>query len=406
MKTINLSYGTNSLAINIDLPFDLIEANKVTAEKSEDEILQKAFLNPIDSPRLKDMVSPKSKVGIIVSDKTRIFPKDKMLNLILEEIKVVPNENITIVIANGNHDCYSPEIAGIPQAISSKIKVVNHVSGDNSMNVLIGQTSNGTNVEINKYIAEADVKICVGLVKPHYFMGYAGGAKSLLPGVASFATIAGNHLMKSQSRCRMGIVSNNIARLDSEEAARLAKINFIFNVVLDANKKVFAAFSGDVVSAHHACIPYCNKVSMIKVKPHDVVIISSSFPLALNIYQTTKLVAPASRMINPNGVMIVATECTEGVGSVPVINRVIYEMLLKLYHPEGVDIFLVSSLAKEDVEQTFFKALSSVEEGIMYAKQKLGNNITICCAPKGELLLPINGEEKEQEDLWKEFVKI
>ena len=110
-------------------------------------------------------------------------------------------------------------------------------------------------------------------------------------------------------------------------------------------------------------------------------------------------------MIKPNGVMIVATECTEGVGSVPVINSVIYEMLLKLYHPEGVDIFLVSALAKKEVEQTFFKALPSVEEGIKYAQQKLGNDITICCAPKGELLLPINGEEKETEDIWINYIK-
>ncbi len=393
MEKITLEYGTQLL--EIEKPKNTVEilyANPVEGVKNMEEEFRRALKNPVGTPPLSEIVKGKRKIALVVSDRTRIYPKKGMIYALLEELKGIPDEGITIVIANGNHEIDRRSLDQLGEDICKRFKIVQHNSMDEANLQYLGKTSRGTEVWVNKEVASADVKILLGNIKPHYFTGYSGGAKSLLPGVSGFYTIANNHMMKPLPNARLGIVDGNPIRDDMEEAGRIAGIDFIFNVVMNDKKEVVRAVAGDLVKAHREGVVYARKVCEVKTrKQAKICIVSDSGTTSINVYQASKLVPPAGKTLGEGpGVVIICSECNEGYGSsLNVINEMIYRIGLTNYLPEKHWIFLISSLKEEEVKETFCRYAPSVEEALNYAYELAGKEAPVSIIPKGGLVLPV-----------------
>jgi len=386
---ITLAYGRSPLKMSTpDRLVNILKANHVPGVPDTIAELRSALASPIDSPRIKDIASPDSRVAIIISDRTRIIPRREMILLVLEELSAVPDKNIVLVSASGNHPPSPIESLGLGDDLAKRFRFVSHdaMAGET---ISIGKTSAGIDVKINKAVAETDLKILVGQIKPHYFTGYSGGAKSILPGVSSFLTTGANHLMKSMPGARLGAVEGNPVRKDMEEAARLAGQNFMLNVVMNESREAVKAVAGDVVTAHREGVLWAKKVCEVQSGKAEIVVVSDGLPLSMNLYQAAKLVAPAARVLKPGGVIVLAAECHEGIGPLNIVNEVIYRMGLCPALPAEHRIILVSALPKERVAETFCEYSPGIEEALKTAGVHAGPSAGTIVIPKGGLVVPV-----------------
>lgn len=324
MPKIKLPYGKKS--INIDIPEDRLEGiivskvNKYSTQESEEDIVKKAIINPIGVPRLKDLARDKKKIVVISSDHTRPVPSHITIPLILNEIRQGnPNSEITILVATGFHrsstkeelrDKYGDEIV-------NREKIVIHDSRDRDNMVKVGILPSGGEFVLNRLAIETDLLVAEGFIEPHFFAGFSGGRKSILPGIASEATVLTNHCSEfiAHKKARAGILEGNPIHRDMLYAAKKAILAFILNVVINADKKIINAFAGHWEKAHLKGCEFVSKLAGVKAKPADIVITTNGgYPLDQNIYQSVKSMTAAEATCKKGGVIIVASECADGHG--------------------------------------------------------------------------------------------
>lgn len=394
MERIILPYGKHPLELEkIDNLVEILYASPIKGvENIEDEFIR-ALRNPSGTRPLKELIKGKKKIAIVVSDRTRIYPKKEMLRALLGEMEGIPDENIVIVIANGNHQVDERSIQHLGEEIPRRFRIIQHNSLDEKNLVYIGKTSRGTEVWVNSEVASADCKILLGQIKPHYFTGYSGGAKTLLPGVCGFYTIAANHIMKPLPNARLGIVDGNPIREDMEEAGRIAGIDFIFNVIMNDRKEVVKAVAGDLVHAHREGVRYAREICEVKTKKlARISIVSDEAPVNINLYQAAKLIPPAGKTLTDGpGVVILCAECEEGLGAnLSVLNEMIYKIGLTNYLPPEHKIILVSSIKEEEIKETFCHYAPSLSDALLQACEFAGKNAPVSILPRGGLLIPVS----------------
>lgn len=324
MTNIELPYGHEFL--NVQIPEERLNAVLVSdmhhykSKLSQVELVKKAIENPIGTPRLKDMAVGKNKVVIIASDHTRPVPSKVIMPLMLSEIRTGnPNADITILIATGCHR--GTTVAELESKFGPKIianeKIYVHDCEDESMLVDIGPLPSGGRLIINKLAIEADLLVSEGFIEPHFFAGYSGGRKSVLPGIASRTTVMYNHnaTFIDSDKSRTGIVDENPIHRDMLYAARAARLDFIVNVVINSDKEAIFAVAGDCDLAHIEGRNFLNKQCKVKSVPSDIVITTNGgYPLDQNIYQAVKCMTAAETTINMGGVMIIAAKSNDGHG--------------------------------------------------------------------------------------------
>jgi nickel-dependent lactate racemase len=419
--------------------------------------MSSALDHPVGAPKLEEVVRGKQKVVFCVSDKTRIFPKNEMIRAVLARVsKHVDKKNITFIVAGGNHVPQTAQEAGIEEDLAESYRWVSHISRDKS-NVYIGKTSrrlrgfsggymlqetgralrdlpadlfklfwyplsgkpsrlryhlgmhfggrigmmamasSATKVYVNPAVKEADLIITVGQVKPHYFSGYSGGAKSILPAVSSFGTITSNHLMRPHPAATLGVIKDNPIRADMEDAARLAGEVYIFNCVLDGEGRPYKFFAGDLVQAHRQASRAALEVGGVLAEPSDVVVVTAGPPVDRSLYQFAKAVAPAIRVVKKKGIIIAIGACPEGIGNRFIVNEVIFKLGFKNRIPRGVDLFLISEMSDKLVHTSFFRPLQSLEKGLERAGKKLKRNFSVNLFPKAGSMLPyLEGENPSE----------
>jgi nickel-dependent lactate racemase len=317
-KTISLAFG--SMALELDIPEKNVSSIILPSEPEKKEkgafLIKKALENPIKSRRLSDIVNPDSKVAIIVSDVTRPTPTEKLLPPLLEELYLggAKNENITIVFALGLHRNQTEEESRklVGEEIYEKIRCIQH---DTLRCRRIGITSRRTPIEVFEDILGADVIIGTGSIEFHYYAGYSGGAKSVLPGVSSKEAVITNHKMMIDEKAVSGRVDGPV-RQDMEEAAKISGLDFILNVVLDSKKEIVAAVAGDFIEAHRKGIEVVDSMYKVPVEPADAVIVScGGFPKDINLFQANKALDNATQAVKEGGSIILVAECAEGIGN-------------------------------------------------------------------------------------------
>jgi len=405
MHTFNLPFGKEK--IKLELPEEQVagvlvsHAHEYKAPKSEAELVADALANPIGSPKLSDLAKGKKNCVIISSDHTRPVPSHVIMPQLLAELrKGNPDIDITILIATGMHRATTKEelIAKYGKEIAEHEKFVIHVSRNDEDMVSIGTLPSGGDCRINKLAANADLLISEGFIEPHFFAGMSGGRKSVLPGIASKVTVLANHCSEfiNSPHARTGILQGNPIHEDMLYAAKAAKLAFICNVVIDADKKVIAAFAGDREKAHYAGADFEMKLAGVKPVPADIVITTNGgYPLDQNIYQSVKGMTAAEATCKEGGVIIDVSSCSDGHGGEDFYNnlknaesiqkamdeilargrnetvfdqweaQILMRMLLKF------TIIMVTEAPQQMVEDMHMKYAASVDDALAMAKEVL-----------------------------------
>ncbi|AOQ23377.1 Lactate racemase [Moorella thermoacetica] len=299
----------------------VLEPGEPNVDKTPEELVISALERPIGSSRLADLAKDKQKIVIISSDHTRPMPSRITIPLLLQEIRRGnPGADITILIATGLHR--PPNSAELinryGEEVVSKEKIVIHDADNQNSLIALGKLPSGATLLINRLAVEADLLVAEGFIEPHFFAGYSGGRKSILPGIAGRETIYYNHsaLLIKQKTSRAGFLDTNKINRDMEYAAQTAKLAFILNVCLDSNKNICAAFAGEPVAAHRAGCEYLRELASVKRAPADIVIVSNGgYPLDQNLYQAVKGMSTAADNAKPGAVIICVAGCVDGMGS-------------------------------------------------------------------------------------------
>jgi nickel-dependent lactate racemase len=321
---IKLPYGMDS--ITFTLPQERLEGVLVSQAHdfkpgcSETDLVRRALKDPVESPRLKELARGKKKIVIISSDHTRPVPSRVTMPLLLKEIRAGnPDAEITILVATGMHRATTPEElrARYGDDIVSRERIVVHDSQDEAAMIRIGTLPSGGKLFLNRLAVEADLLAAEGFIEPHFFAGFSGGRKSVLPGIAGYRTVLANHCSEFiASPCaRTGILENNPIHIDMLYAAREVGLAFILNVVIDADKKVIHAVAGHMDKAHLQGCRFASQLSEVAACPADIAVTTNGgYPLDQNIYQAVKGMTAAEATCRPGGVIIIAAECRDGHG--------------------------------------------------------------------------------------------
>lgn len=285
----------------------------------EAELIKEALKAPAGSPELKELAKDAETVVVICSDHTRPVPSRLIIPGMLEEIrKGNPDADITLLIATGCHRATSAEelAAKFGKDIVEREKIVVH-DAVSSECVSLGKLPSGAELLINRMAAEADLLVAEGFIEPHFFAGYSGGRKSLLPGIAAARTVWGNHSseMIADPHSRSGVLEGNPIHRDMMAAAEMAGLAFIVNVVINSEKKVIGAFAGSCEEAHRNGCVFLDELCRSRADQADIVITTNNgYPLDQNIYQTVKGMTTAEAVCRPGGVIILAAACEDGIG--------------------------------------------------------------------------------------------
>lgn len=283
-------------------------------------IVRRAMENPAGSPRLYELAAGKKKITVIISDHTRPVPSKAILPPMLEELrKGSPDAEIILLVATGCHRPTSDNElrAKLGDEIFERERIVIHDCADESMMVKLGTLPSGGELIINRTAAEADLLVAEGFIEPHFFAGYSGGRKSVLPGIASKKTVYANHCSKfiADPNSRAGILDGNPIHRDMVYAAEKAGLKFIVNAVINSRHEVIGAFAGDAFAAHAAGVSFLEGLCRSKPLPADIVFTTNNgAPLDQNVYQAVKGMTAGESTCREGGVIIMCAECADGHG--------------------------------------------------------------------------------------------
>ena len=412
---MKLEFGLGTSTQVVEVPeknlIGVLRAKPAPAIASEEEEVRRALREPVGAPPLRQVVRPGEKIAVITSDITRPMPTRKVMPALLDELYAagVKPEDITLVFALGSHRRQTDEerrrLAG--ERAWNEVRCVDCDPDDC---VHLGVTSAGTPVDITRVVAEADRRICLGNVEYHYFAGYSGGAKAIMPGCSTRAAIQSNHSMMVCAEAAAGDLKTNPVRRDIEEAAALCGIDYILNVVLGEHKEILRAAAGDVTLAHRELCAFLDKIYLNELpQAADIVLVSQGgAPKDLNLYQTQKALDNARHAVRQGGIIILIGSCREGLGE-----RVFERWMTTSPSPEAMierigrdfqlgghkaaaiaitlqkaKIFLVSELEDEFVRSIFLTPQPSAQAALEQAFRELGGDASVLAMPFGGSTLP------------------
>ena len=343
-RTIPIPYYTSTLALHVEeenLKAVLTaKMHGFHAEKSQEQLVLDALEHPVDSPRLRTLAEGKRNIVIVTSDHTRAVPSKITLPLLLKEIRSGnPDADITILIATGLHRPTTEEEQRrmFGDAIVDHEKIAINNAFDPKQFVELCVLPSGAVFQVNRLAAECDLLVTEGFVEPHFFAGFSGGRKSILPGICSERTVNENHSYKAVShpRSNSGMLKDNPIHADMLCAAKAVNVQFIFNVALDGEKKIVAAWAGDLEKAHEAGVAFIRQWSQCPVVTGDIVITSNGgYPLDQNLYQSPKAMATAEACAGEDGVIIMCCSCCDGMGGAH------FGQLIQRGTPDEIDRYL------------------------------------------------------------------
>jgi nickel-dependent lactate racemase len=417
---IHLAYGKTGL--DICLPEDwnvtVIEPEFVAGLADPLAALRESLRRPYRSAPLGKLARPGDRVGIIFSDITRPTPHRLILPAVLDELAHIPPESITLFNALGTHrpntDAELREMLG--DELVERYPVVQNDAFDASTQVCLGKTTRGHEIWLNRRAVECDLKILTGFIEPHFFAGFSGGGKALMPGMAGLQTVLGNHDagMIADPKATWGVTEGNPIWEEVREVALSVGGLFLVNVTLNKNKEVTGVFAGELDAAHHAGCAFVKTTAMRPVEePFDIVVTTNSgYPLDLNLYQAVKGMSAAAQVVRPGGAIIVSADCWDGIPEHGQYSRLLKEAhnpreLLDVIHAPGflkqdqwqaqiqaqiqlkADVYVYSQhLTDEQIRAALLKPCRSIPALLGELRQKYGSGSRICILPEGPQTVP------------------
>ena len=385
--------------------------NPVEVGLTGSEEVRRAMQSPIGTARLASLVKPGEKIVVITSDVTRPLPTAIVLPPVLDEIVAAgcSLDDVCVVFALGNHRKHSPEEKKklLGEANYQRVKCLDLDTNDC---VPLGFTRQGTPVEIFRPVVEADKVIALGNVEYHYFAGYSGGAKAIMPGVSTHNAIQANHSMMVRDTAIAGKIEGNPVRQDIDSVTEFVRLDYIVNVVLDEKKQIIKAFAGHYIEAHRAACAFLDGLYKIQLNAQaDIVVVSAGgYPKDINLYQAQKALDNARHACKDGGTIILVASCKEGLGE-EVFERWMTQskspadMVMEIERHfelgghkaaaigmvlENKEIFLVSDMPDSFVRQIFLKPYQNVQAAFDAALEKAGPEAACCIMPYGGSTLP------------------
>ena len=359
---VYLPYGNSKLEIDLAESYDVsvIEPVPVPGLPQPRQALKEALQAPLGSPPLHSLVGPGERVGIIFNDITRATPSRLLLEEILAELAHVPKGQVTLFNALGTHR--SNTDAELRRMLGNRLvdeyRIVQNNAFDPATQECVGLTSLGHEVWLNRELLACDLKILTGFIEPHFFAGFSGGGKAIMPGMAGLKTILGNHSarMIGHPSATWGITRGNPINEEVREVALKAGRLFLVNITLNKDKEITGVFCGSLDEAHAAGCAFARRTAQVPVtEPFDIVLTTNSgYPLDINLYQSVKGMSAAAQVVRPGGAIVIAAECRDGVPE-----HGLYGQLLSAHHSpaEVLEDICASTIDRQDQWEAQVQAL-------------------------------------------------
>ncbi|HEV8543945.1 MAG TPA: nickel-dependent lactate racemase [Verrucomicrobiae bacterium] len=414
---VKLAYGDGHLTVDLPEETTVIEPSHTPGLDEEKHAVLRALEAPIGCKPLREWVGRGAKVCIAFTDLTRATPNDRIIPWLLEYLSFVPTEQITLLNQLGTHRPNTKaELEGLltPEVVAN-YRVINHEPENPAALKQFGVMHDGTPALINRELAEADVRIITGFIEPHFFAGFSGGPKGIMPGCAGLQTVMSNHDARNigDARSAFGITLGNPIWEEIRDVALRIGPSFLLNVTLNEEREITGVFAGDLIAAHRTGYEFARVSAMQKVKtPFDVVVTTNSgYPLDLNLYQGVKGMSAAARIVEERGTIILACECREGVPSGSPLDKLLREasspeeILTRLtsagyVRPEQwqaqiqsliqrrAEVLVYSSLSDETLKTAHLKPCRDIAATVREKLKQHGPGARAAVLPQGPLTIP------------------
>jgi len=415
---IRLAYGKKGLTLEAPQRTTVLEPRPAPGLPDEAAALRAAMHAPLSSAPLREKVRPGKRVVIVHTDITRATPNERILPVLLAELKKagVRREDITLLNALGTHRMQTePELRRmLGDAIVDQYLCLQHDAWEDADLVSFGETSLGHAVRINRFYVEAEVRILTGFIEPHFFAGYSGGPKGVLPSIAGFESVLSNHGrdMIAHPLATWGVTDGNPIWEEMREVALRTDPTFLLNVAMNPARQITGVFAGDMLAAHAAGCAFVGRHALVEVeRPFDVVVTTNSgYPLDQNLYQAVKGMSAAARVVRPGGAIVMAAECSDGLPA----HGGYAELLARAGSPQGIldllaqpgfqahdqwtvqvqaqvqqraDVYVYADgLSDDEIRAALFTPLRDLQAGLADLLKRYGPRL--CVLPDGPLTVP------------------
>ncbi len=417
---IKLAYGKDGL--EIDLPGDarvtVVQPKYVEALPDPAGALRAALRQPSGTAPLKQLAGPSDRVGVVFSDLTRPTPNAFILPILLAELDHIPDSRIVLFNSTGTHRPNTDaELRGmLGSDLAARFRIVQNDALDRASHVSVGTTSRGNDIRLLRDYVECDFHVLTGFIEPHFFAGFSGAGKAVMPGLAALETVLRNHGARNidDPRSSWGVTHGNPIWEDVREAALMVPRNFLLNVTLNRDKRITGVFAGDLDLAHEQGCAFVRSTAMVGMPaPFDIVISTNSgYPLDLNVYQSVKGMSAAAQLIKQEGSIIMAADCWDGIPDHGEYARLLREAedlpsLLRTVRSPGFLMqdmweaqiqaliqakaevhFFSRHLSDEQMRQAHLIPCRSIEAAVEELRRKHGPEATICVLPEGPQTIP------------------
>jgi lactate racemase len=413
-----LQYGRGDLTVEI--PSSNVTVLRTKHEErlpNEEAAFHEAVRNPIDSEPLQKLVEAKDRVAVVIPDITRPLPSDRLLSWLFEELSHVTPENVTIVNGTGSHRPNTEEelVAMVGREVASNYRVVNHNAHDPDTLVFAGRSPEGRDVYMNREYVEADKRIVLGFIEPHFMAGFSGGYKGIFPAVADVDSIMHYHRASviGHARSTWGVLEDNPTQSQIRANGSLLPVDFLVNVTINRNREITGYFCGEVLAAHERGCE-ANKASVMVACEREypiVVTTNGGYPLDQNLYQAVKGMSAAYQIVSDGGLIVSASRCNDGFPNHGNFRRMLLEhsspqeMLETIYSP-GFSMFdqwqvqlfaqilqrarvgLYSEIPADDVRRVHLQPVADIALTISEELERIGEDAPVAVLPEGPMTVP------------------
>jgi nickel-dependent lactate racemase len=415
---IHLQYGTTGLDINF--PFanvTVLEPRFIEGLPDEAVAFTQAVRNPIDSAPLREIIQAGDRVAVVIPDITRPLPNDRLLKWLFAELSHVPAENFIIVNGTGSHRINTPEELArmVGDDIAAKYRIVNHNSHDATTMKLAGKTIDGREVYFNREYVEANRRIVMGFIEPHFMAGFSGGYKGIFPAVADIDSIMHYHRAEviGSPHSTWGRLEGNPTQQQIRANGSLLPVDFCINVTLNRQRQITQFFCGHPLTAHVKGCEFSKSTAMVACKkPYPIVITTNSgYPLDQNLYQAVKGMSAAAQIVQPGGLIIQASRCNDGFPHHGNFRKLLFEhnspqSLLETILAPGFSMYdqweaqllaliatrarvaLQSEIPDEEVRRAHLEPVHDIEKRVTQEISRIGANAPIAVLPEGPMTIP------------------
>lgn len=420
MKTrrVALQYGRGELVLELPAAnLTVVEPRFVPGLADEAAGFRAAVRAPLGARPLREIVRAHERVAILIPDHTRPLPRERLLPWLFEELAHVPAENFTIINGTGSHRANTPQELRqmVGDAVFERYRIINHDSRDAGTLARAGTTADGRPVEMNRDYVEADRRIVMGFIEPHFMAGFSGGYKGVFPAVADLEAIKHYHRAQviGDSRSTWGVLQNNPTQAQVRANGALLPVDFLINVTQNRRREITGFFCGEVLAAHEAGCAFAKQTAMVACPQAFPIVLTSNsgFPLDQNLYQTVKGMSAAAQVVAKGGLILAAAECGDGFpdhgsfksflfshGSaqamLDTINRAPepmedqwqVQLLALILVRARVGVF--SRIAPEEIRRAHLEPVADLAARVQAEVTRLGPDVPIAVLPEGPMTIP------------------